>query len=592
MAGSFLNRSVSAVEQSAVDIRRSILPFNHSVKTTFDVGKLIPFEWQEVLPGDTFDINITELFRMATPLFPVMDTAFIDVFAFFVPNRLVMDDWAKLNGENTSAWYNAAPPPVPAYNGFNLYNRQSAAWAQSGFGLFENNVNGSLIDYFGLPTEKVGWFNDVPLISSLPFRAYHLVWNQYFRSQDLQDEVLIPTGNNTEQDFLTQGFFLPRPVCRDHDYFSDCLPGPQKAPSVLIPGLDGAVVLGTQSDYGAVSGGNGVSYNSASDPVWGILRFHEGSVNADTSSTLAVGSPVSANGGVLYAAGDSGSAPAGNALKQVTGLKLRLSNLPQGMTLTQEASIGALRTAFQIQKLYERDLYGTRYTEILRNHFGVRSPDGRLQRAEMLGSQRIFLNIDQVVQTSSTDGVTPQGNVAGYSRTTNNGKLFTKSFTEHGMILFCLCARTEHTYQNNIPRKWTRSTRFDFYWPELANITNQPVYAYELWANGSVEGSTPSRIFGYNDAWASYRYFPGQVTGAFRSNHPQSLDAWHYADNYDSLPTLSDAWIREPDNVARTLAQSDTSVFSNQEVIADIYLSGKVHRPMPLRSRPGLVDHF
>nr|WNN13288.1 MAG: major capsid protein [Gokushovirinae sp.] len=545
-----------------VDISRSTFDRSASLKTSFNVGQIVPFFIDEVLPGDTFDIKTSKVVRMPSLITPVMDNIYLDTYYFFVPNRLVWSHWKEFNGENTeSAWLPKTEYEIPQLTAPN------GGW----------NV-GTLADYFGIPTgvSKLS-------VSALPFRAYALIMNEWFRDQNLSDPLSIPVDDATVQGVNTGTFVtdvakggLPYTAAKYHDYFTSCLPSPQKGPDVEIPVAEAAkyaVVTGDPVDNSLFSkpmtwqtrNGSNVNFNNLRNPYL---------VGADFSSTGSV-----SKGTSLV----SGGTPSVEARDVVPG------NLwAVGTGSAQAATINQLRLAFQVQKLYERDARGgTRYIEILKSHFGVTSPDARLQRPEYLGGNRLPITINQVLQQSGTlDAGTPQGTPTGQSLTTDVHGDFKKSFVEHGYIIGVMVARYDHTYQQGIERFWSRKSRFDFYWPVFANIGEQAVLNKEIYAQGSAKDE---EVFGYQEAWADYRYKPNRVTGEMRSQYPQSLDVWHLADDYDSLPSLSDSWIREDSGtINRVLAVSEKN--SNQ-LFADIYVQNRCTRPMPMYSIPGLIDH-
>lgn len=541
-----------ALNPTNLDISRSKFNRNHSLKTSFNVGDVVPFYVDEVLPGDTFQLKTSLVARMQTLITPMMDNIYLDTYFFFVPNRLTWNHWKEFNGENTqSAWYPSVEYSVP----------QLTAPATDGWSI------GTLADYFGIPT-------GVPNLSvnALPFRAYALIMNEWFRDENLSDPLSVPVDDATVVGVNTGNYItdvakggLPFKAAKYHDYFTSCLPAPQKGPDVLIPGGTGANVpvvpleaevssdLLTGQVYKArQSDGTAMTGNAA-------IYFQSGTQSGFDMQTGGVSqTPIISN---LWAVGDSSLA---------------------------SATINQLRLAFQIQKLYERDARGgTRYIEILKSHFGVTSPDARLQRPEYLGGNRIPININQVVQSSATAAEgTPLGDTAAFSLTTDTHGDFIKSFVEHGFIIGVMVARYDHTYQQGLERFWSRKDRFDYYWPVFANIGEQAVLNKEIYAQGNEKDD---EVFGYQEAWADYRYKPSRVTGEMRSSAPTSLDVWHLADEYTQLPTLSDSWIREDkSNVDRVLAV--TSSVSNQ-MFADIYVQCEATRPMPVYSIPGLIDH-
>ena len=554
-----------AVNPTRLDMSRSRFDRSSSYKTTFNVGQIIPFYVDEVLPGDTFSIDTSKVVRMQTLLTPVMDDIFLDTYYFFVPNRLTWSHWKQFMGENTeSAWIPSVEYEVP----------QLAA-PEGGWNI------GTIADYMGIPTGVSGLS-----VNALPFRAYALIMNEWFRDENLSDPLNIPVTDATVQGVNTGTFVtdvakggLPYTAAKYHDYFTSALPAPQKGPDVMIPIAEAAnayVYPAPSLNPDLTENFNPLQWvNSSgniltkSDMNWSSLGFHRDGNNNLTNNTRVRGTNDS-----LSSLNETPIIP-GNLIAKFDGV-------------SQAATINQLRLAFQIQKLYERDARGgTRYIEILKSHFGVTSPDARLQRPEYLGGNRIPININQVVQSSSTDASgTPQGNTAAYSLTSDNHSDFTKSFVEHGFLIGVMVARYRHTYQQGLERFWSRKDRFDYYFPVFANIGEQAIKNKEIYAQGTVKDD---EVFGYQEAWADYRYRPNRVTGEMRSSAPQSLDVWHLGDDYESLPSLSDSWIREDSKtVNRVLAVSDNV---SAQLFCDIYVRNLCTRPMPLYSIPGLIDH-
>lgn len=560
-----MNRNVEshfALNPTRLDLNRSRFDRSSSVKLSFNVGDVVPFYVDEVLPGDSFQIRTSKVVRMQTLLTPLMDNIYLDTYFFFVPNRLTWEHWKQFNGENTeSAWIPQTEYQVPQLTA------PAEGWSV-----------GTIADYMGIPTGVKNLS-----VNALPFRAYALIMNEWFRDQNLTDPLNIPVDDATVQGVNTGTYVsdvakggLPFKASKYHDYFTSCLPAPQKGPDVTIQTaqLGNAPVVpmnkpvpkdllnypynvyipNGNSDFEAGYHAGSVHKNAFGGAYW---LAHTGNANLD---------PTIDNGVAGYPA----------------NLWAQFDNT------VSVATINELRTAFQIQKLYERDARGgTRYIEILKSHFGVTSPDARLQRPEYLGGSRVPININQVIQQSSTaEGTTPLGDTAAYSLTTDVHGDFMKSFVEHGFVIGVMVARYDHTYQQGIERFWSRKSRFDYYWPVLANIGEQAVLNKEIYAQGTAQDN---EVFGYQEAWADYRYKPNRVAGEMRSTYAQSLDVWHLGDDYSQLPKLSDSWIREDKaNVNRVIAVSDQNA---NQLFADIYIQNRTTRPMPLYSIPGLIDH-
>lgn len=547
-----------------VDISRSRFDRSSSLKTSFNAGDVVPFFLEEVLPGDTFSVDTSKVVRMQTLLTPMMDNVYLDTYYFFVPNRLVWDHWKEFCGENTeSAWI-----PQTEYTMPQITSPAGQGWSV-----------GTLADYFGIPTGVAGLS-----VSALPFRAYALIMNEWFRDQNLQDPLVVPTDDSTVAGVNT-GIMVtdvakggkPFIAAKYHDYFTSALPAPQKGPDVTIP-------VAQAGSYQVVPLADKVDYTKAVAPLtW--MRRTTGAVFDDTEYTRSIVTGSNSR--------DSGKVETGLSNSQESFHSGYPDYVPSNLWAIADgnaaaATINQLRLAFQIQKFYERQARGgSRYTEVVRSFFGVTSPDARLQRPEYLGGNRVPININQIVQQSGTESSgTPQGTVVGQSLTTDKHSDFTKSFTEHGLIIGVMVARYDHTYQQGLNRLWSRKDKFDFYWPVFANIGEQAIKNKEIFAQGN---DKDNEVFGYQEAWAEYRYKPNMVTGEMRSAYAQSLDVWHLADDYSSLPSLSDSWIREDKaNIDRVLAV--TSAVSNQ-FFADIYVKNYCTRPMPMYSVPGLIDH-
>ena len=548
MAVMHKNKSVSTHKFAMVpraDIPRSSFAIETSHKTTFDAGYLVPVYVDEVLPGDTFNLKMTAFARLSTPLFPVMDNLHLDSFFFFVPNRLIWENWQKFMGEQNN--------PGDSID----YLVPQTASPTGGY------LTNSLQDYMGLPTvNQIGAAATI-WHSALHLRAYNLIWNQWFRDQNLQDSVPVPMDDGPDD---YSDFTLLRRGKR-HDYFTSALPWPQKGDPVSIPlGTTAPVISNGEAPYFRSPGAYAQIVKNTD---WGNA-FRPG---GDTSSD-----PLANNSPLLWG---SSTSSAGLA---ATGLIADLSD-------ATAATINALRESFQVQRLLERDARGgTRYTEIIRSHFGVISPDARLQRPEYLGGGSTPIIINPVAQTSGTGltgGTSPLGNLAGVGTALASNHGFTQSFTEHGVIIGMVSIRADLNYQQGLRRMWNRKTRYDFYFPVFAHLGEQEVLNKEIYATGT---STDDQVFGYQERWAEYRYHPSQITGYFRSTAPTTLDAWHLAQKFTALPTLSDSFIEDRPPVNRVVAIGDSA--NGKQFIFDSFFQIRTARPMPLYSVPGLIDHF
>lgn len=528
-----------------VTIGRSKFNRSHVLKTTFDEGKLIPIFVDEVLPGDSFKLKVTTFTRMATPIFPVMDNLYLDTFFFFVPMRLIWDNFQKFMGEQENPG-DSTDFLIPTFSGYSV-------------------PVGSLADYFGIPTGVTG----VPF-NILPFRAYWLIWNEWFRDENLQNSVPLFKGDSgtvwNNPSTAVNGFRWTdcAPRGKRYDYFTSCLPWPQKGPGVEIP-------IGTTADV--VSNGP--------------MTFTFGSPTSNLTQGTLYGTVVDSNshngrGSNLPRSGANVSDIPSNQYPSPATYK---SGLSVDLSSASAATINSLRQAFQLQRYYEKDARGgTRYIEKIKAHFGVTSPDARLQRPEYLGGHSDRININPVVQTSSTDSTSPQGNLSAFGVSGARYHGFSKSFVEHGYIIGLANVRADLTYQQGLNRMWSRKTVLDFYWPSFAHLGEQAVLNKEIYAQGS---KVDNEVFGYQERYGEYRYKPSMITGKFRSTYAQSLDAWHFSQKFENLPTLSSQFIQDNPPISRCLA-----VPSEPHFLMDAFFDLKCVRPMPLFGTPGLIDHF
>lgn len=532
------------------NIRRSVFDRSHVYKTTFNEGQLIPYFVDEVIPGDTFTLNPVEFCRLATPVVPFMDNIYIESFFFFVPSRLVYDKWVNLCGEQENP-EDSTDYLVPTVS-------------------LSGDMTNKIPDYMGIACAS-GSFKNIS-VNCLPFRAYWLIWNEWFRDENLQKSVKVSKGEtNTVLEPMGQStanpnyglpsgisnWYDPAPRGKRYDYFSGSLPWPQKGEPVDLPLGTTATVTGTGNTPVTLTAN--ITNNSYNAGSFGLKSGQVGLYSSDKQRIGNVG---------------------GNFSNADLASKLSVD-----LSSASAITINSLRQAFMLQRYYEIDARGgTRYTEKLQAHFGVTNPDARLQRPEFLGSHSSMMNINPVTQTSSTDSTTPQGNLAAFGLNAQRYHAFTKSFSEFGYIIGLINVRADLTYQQGINKMWLRSDVLDFYWPSFAHLGEQTIQNIEIYCQGN---DHDKKVFGYQERYAEYRYKPSLITGQFRSTYKEPLDVWHLSQKFSSLPTLSDEFIQDHPPISRVVA-----VPSYPHFLLDVKFNLKCIRPMPMFGIPGMMGHF
>lgn len=550
-------------------VSRTRFKRDQNILTTFDSGELIPFYVDEVLPGDTFNVKTAAIIRMTTPKYPVMDDAYIDFYYFYCPNRIIWKNFKKFMGEvDETPWMPTKTYKVPKIT----------------IGNGETDLNygpkeGSILDYMGVPTNIYTKENNVNFeVNALPIRAYVKIWNEFFRDQNVGNSAVLTEGDEdliyVDDNTSTNNILLKAqnggrclPVNRYHDYFSSCLPYAQRGPEVTIPMTGNATVY--------FGNGNTKTTYSVNQLITD-LGWSAGDANLSASKTNITNTWRATSEG-------SSDGPARAVVLPESDTTGGI-NLVTDLSQVEATSINQLRQAFAVQHYYEALARGgSRYREQVRALFGVSISDKTVQVPEYLGGGRYHVNINQIVQTSGqqTQNDTPIGETGAMSVTPINESSFAKSFEEHGFVIGVMCVRHDHSYQQGLERFWSRSDRLDYYFPQFANLGEQPVKKKEIVLTGT---ATDDETFGYQEAWADYRMKPNRVSGKMRSNAEGTLDFWHYADNYDTVPTLSQEWMNESkEEIARTLI-----VQNEPQFFGAIRVMNNTTRCMPLYSVPGL----
>ena len=542
------NKDAGFNQVPRLDITRSRFKRRQDIKLTMNAGQLIPFYVDEVLPGDTFSIDQAAIIRMTTPIFPVMDNCHMDIYYFNVPCRIVWEHFKRFMGENDSGpWTQTNNYYIPQVRVVGTKDKPAP-------------YEGSIMDYMGIPTKVSKGDDSVFTVNALPFRAYAMIWQEWFRDQNVDNPAINSTADATvnytddetkgmdattpDLEYILKNAYTggrPLPVNKYHDYFTSALPNPQKGPSVQLP-LEGSA------------------------PIFGYSDYKRTKINSPSAVDNL----------------ENQNSPLGIVGKSPQNVPVYLGARMDNVT---SATVNQLRQAFQVQKYYEQLARGgSRYREMIYSLFHTKISDKTVQIPEYLGGTRITINMSQVIQTSGTTAESPQGNTAAVSVTPYNGSMFTKSFEEHGFVIGVCCIRHDHTYQQGLERMWSRKTNLDFYYPVFANLGEQAILKKELYLTGT---ETDEQAFGYQEAWAEYRMKPNRISGKFRSNATGTLDSWHYGDNYKETPSLSQAWMKEGDSeIQRTLA-----VDNEPQFIMDTVVDNTSVRPMPMYSIPGLIDH-